>query len=176
MKQKYSIRFNKIWIIESLKNDSKTGRNLKENISDYLDYEDKKYKDRDVSVVYKTPNTKQEFLDVLDEILCEAENVYPIIHLECHGRGRGLETADGKFVAWHELSDIFRKINRACRLNLLIVAACKGLYLINTFKQLAGGTPYCAVIGAETVLKAGDIEKDFSAFYTEFFKELEVVG
>lgn len=172
MKQKRSL---KIWIIESLrKNDEKTGFKLETNISDYLAYENKKYQDKDILVTYRNPVAKQEFLNVLNEILDETEKgTYPIIHLECHGCQKGLEIAGEEIIEWNELSDIFRKINHACRLNLLIVvAACEGIYLIKTAEEL-GRAPFLAVVGSIYKLYPDEIKEDFYAFYAEFFKGFE---
>lgn len=174
MKNSRIITFNKIWIIESL-DKGKTGTKLEEDLSDYMFNTPEKYQDLHIEI--KKPNTKQEFLNVLNEILTETKQgkSFPVLHFECHGSNHGLETADKKSITWLELKIILREINRACRFNLLIiVAACKGLHLIKTSSQLDGISPFYGVIGASNNLEAKNVQNDFYDFYIEFFKEFNL--
>ena len=114
--------FHKLWIIEALPDgDLKTGTSLYEHGLD------RARKDHpDLQVVLKTPNTKKEVLSVLDEILGEAEGgSYPMIHFECHGCEAGLGSTGEELVSWDEIRTHLIDINRACRMNLVVVVAAR---------------------------------------------------
>ncbi len=163
--------FHKLWVIESLADgELKTGRNLVDT-----QLAQAKLSHPDLIVSFESPHSKNQLLHVLNVIRDEAKNIglCPMIHFECHGSPDGLTTASGEFVEWEELRQSLIEINCACRLNLVIVlAACNGIHLIKVVTKL-DRAPFWGVIGPETEVTAGAIERDFGAFYDEFFKSLD---
>ncbi|MCK9230139.1 MAG: hypothetical protein M0Q23_02255 [Syntrophales bacterium] len=163
--------FNKLWVIESLPvGDLKTGTRLVEN-----HLERAKLEHPDLLVAFEQPITKCDFLNVLKRIRDEAKTggINPMLHVECHGCPDGLSVASGEFVEWDELREVLIEINHSCRLNLVIVlAACNGAHLINVSTRM-DRAPFWAIIGPEAEVKAGEIEKDFGAFYKTFFERFD---
>lgn len=162
--------FNKIWVIESLREgDTKTGYNL---VNDTLTYI--KFKNDKVEVAYRWADSRTIFFNILDEILKDTKEFqnFPMIHVECHGSALGLELTNGEVIQWDELRIKFININIACRLNLVvIIAACNGAYFINTAVKL-DRAPFWAAIGPDKEVAFGSIERNFGEFYREFFNEL----
>lgn len=166
-----SSHFNKLWVIESLKEgELQTGTNL---INNQLSIA--KLNHPDLKIVLEKPITKSDFINVLAGIRTEVcvNSDYPMLHIECHGCPDGLGVASGELVEWDELREVLIEINRACKLNLVIVlAACNGAHLINVSLKM-DRAPFWAIIGPENEVKAGDVEKDFGAFYSTFFESLD---
>ncbi|MBB3169007.1 hypothetical protein [Simiduia aestuariiviva] len=162
--------FNKLWIIESLSDgELKTGLHLYEGLFPSI-----KKEQPELIVSLEQPNSKDEFLYCLETIykdVVENRN-YPLIHLECHGCEKGLGLANKEIVEWNEIRDLLIQINFACEVNLLVVvAACKGAYLIHTATQL-DRAPFYAIVGSEQEVKAGELQADFTEFYKSFFLSL----
>jgi hypothetical protein len=159
--------FHKMWVIESLREgDLKTGTRL---------FEDRllpaQSRHRNLEVVHRSPTSKSELVKVLETIRDEAlhQGLYPLIHFDCHGDLTCLQMTNGDQLTWEELRLHLIAINLAYRCNLLIVvAACNGIHLIKCSTQL-DRAPFYAVIGAKTDVKAGEIDRDFQAFYSVFF-------
>lgn len=162
--------FNKIWVIESLRTgDIKTGYNLVHDHLSYLSSAKNK-----VEVEYREARTKFEFIQILEEIERDTrENKnFPIIHIECHGSPAGLSCANNEFIEWEELRAILININKASRLNLIVVmAACNGAHLIKVATKL-DIAPFWAVIGPDQEVTFDSVEVNFKAFYTEYFDGL----
>jgi hypothetical protein len=162
--------FNKLWIIESLADgELKTGARLHDDLFPSI-----KNQHPNLTVVLEQPASKTEFFAGLKKIYLDVvENKsYPLIHLECHGSENGLGMANKEIVGWDEIRDCFIDINFACELNLMVVvAACKGVYLIRTATQL-DRAPFYAVVGSHQEMKAGQVQADFTEFYQSFFRAL----
>ncbi len=167
-----SALFNKLWVIESLpERDLKTGTALVKN-----QLEEAKRAYPDLLVAFEQPKTKVDLLDVLRRIRDEArsDGIYPMIQFECHGCPEGIGVASGELVAWDDLRKTLIEINHACRLNLVIVlATCNGAHLIKVSTAM-DRAPFWAIIGPEVEVKAGDVERDFGAFYKTFFESLDI--
>jgi hypothetical protein len=165
-----SHEFNKIWIIESLRDgDLKTGTRL---VEDRLSIAQSRYEN--LEVAHRRPTSTTELMKDLETIRDEAlfQGIYPFIHFDCHGDANGLQTTNGDHVTWEELRRILIQINHACRCNLVIlIAACNGINLIKCCTKL-DRAPFYAAIGPETEVKAGKIERDLQAFYSKFFEDL----
>lgn len=162
--------FNKLWIIESLADgELKTGSRL---ISDLFPQIQKQHST--LIVALEQPKSKDELLNCLEAIykdVVENQN-YPLIHLECHGCEKGLGLSNKEIVSWNEIRELLIKINFACKLNLLVVvAACKGAYLIHTATQL-DRAPFYAVVGSKENMNTGEVQADFVEFYEAFFLTL----
>ncbi|MGP5564868.1 hypothetical protein [Vreelandella alkaliphila] len=162
--------FNKLWVIESLPSgELRTGKNLFDNQLDKA-----KQVQQDLVVEFAEPITKSELFDVLEKIRNEAlSGIYPMIHFECHGCEDGLGTASGEMVEWDEIRETLIEINRATKLNLMIViAACNGAHLIKVSTKL-DAAPFWAIIGPEVEVTAGHIQDNFGRFYESFFSDLD---
>jgi hypothetical protein len=162
--------FHKIWVIESLREgELKTGTRL---VEDQL--LPARLRHQDLAVAHESPTSKTELIKILETIRDEAlyQGIYPFIHFDCHGDPTGLQTTNGDHLTWEELRLLLIQINHACRCNLMIVvAACSGIHLIKCSTRL-DRAPFYAVIGSETKVKAGEIDRDFQAFYSVFFQQL----
>ncbi|MDW7729305.1 MAG: hypothetical protein SCJ94_04775 [Bacillota bacterium] len=111
------------------------------------------------------------FNKIRDEV--KLEDIYPMIHFECHGSPDGLYVTNGEFITWQELRRYLIDINYACRLNLVIVlAACNGYHIIKVAEKL-DRAPFLLIIGPEGEVSTGDVERDFDAFYASFFDDLD---
>ena len=162
--------FNKLWIIESLtEGELKTGTRLHEDLFPSIK---RNYKNLIVSL--EQPASKDEFIQCLKAIhtdVVENKN-YPLIHLECHGCENGLGLSNKEIIEWDAIKKLLIQINFACELNLLVVvAACKGAYLIRTATQL-DKAPFYAIVGSDVEISAGEIQADFTVFYKAFFRSL----
>lgn len=163
--------FDKLWIIESLPDgDLKTGTRLYDN--------QKKLSQSvqdSVSVLLVEPKTKSEFINILQEIRKDTlhNDVYPIIHFECHGCEEGLGVANGELILWNDLRDSLISINHACKLNLMVtLAACNGYHFIKTSDK-PDRAPFWGVIGPNEEMFDVDLEIDFNEFYSELIKNLD---
>ena len=163
--------FNKLWVIESLpKGDLKTGTQLVDN---QLKKAKTIYPNLEVELI--TPENKTSFIAALEKIRDETRdnNSYPMIHFECHGYKDGIGAANNELISWDDLRLILLEINQACKMHLVVVlAACNGIYLINVATKL-DRAPFWAIIGPEVEVKAGEIQRDFGAYYTKFFESLD---
>jgi hypothetical protein len=115
----------------------------------------------DLELAYEQPGTKEELLQLLRRIRDEVrtEELYPMIHFECHGCRDGLGVANGQLVTWSELREILIEINHSCMLNLVVVlAACNGAHLIKVASKL-DRAPFWAIIGPAEEITAGDAER-----------------
>lgn len=163
--------FNKIWILESLADgELKTGTHLYEDLFPKI-----KAKHQQLKVAIERPTSKPEFVSSLELILADVEENknYPLIHLECHGSEVGLGLSNGEIIKWVEIRDLLTCINFACEVNLLVVvAACKGVYLATAATQL-DKAPFYAMVGSNMEMTAGDVQADFTEFYMSFFESLD---
>jgi hypothetical protein len=162
--------FHKLWVIESLRDaDLKTGTRL---VEDQLFTARLRHKNLEVE--HRRPTSKSELIKELETIRDEAlyQGLYPLIHFDCHGDPHGLQTTNDDHITWEELRLFLIEINQACRCNLMIViAACNGINLIKCCTTI-DRAPFYAAIGPETKINAGKIERDFQAFYSKFFEDL----
>lgn len=134
--------FNKIYILESLENETLTGKSLAEDMQTwrYL-YANKT--GINLEVEYIQALTEPEFIQALNKIKSEAAaGVIPVVHLEMHGvekpnlpvsceKYTGIQTAgDLHTISWERLASLLRDINIACHNNLLLtMAVCFGAWL-----------------------------------------------
>jgi hypothetical protein len=126
-------------------------------------------------VAFEEPETKHELLQLLRKIRDETQtdNLYPMIHFECHGCSDGLSVANNELVTWDDLRKTLIEINAACSLNLvLVLAACNGAHLIKAATKI-DRAPFWAIIGPEAEITAGDAERDFGKFYKTFFDKMD---
>lgn len=166
-----NFKFNTLYIVESLrKGETKTGYAL------YEDLKLQQYLHKDVTVDYRSIQSKSEWDILMDEILtkCNTEEIYPILHLEIHGNEQGIQFSNGETCTLEETGEQFRKINIATGCNLfLTMGVCKGLYVLLD-AHLEKPMPFCGVIGSFEKLIAGDIQLRYAAFYESFFSTFNI--
>jgi hypothetical protein len=120
------------------------------------------------------PKNTFSFFEVLEKIRYEATNgVFPIVHIEAHGSKDGLEVASGDFVEWEAFRKSLTEINISCQNNLtVIMAACEGIYLFQIVQPIHRA-PFCVLIGPKRKVTAGELEKDYSSFYSELLESFD---
>jgi putative intracellular protease/amidase len=162
--------FQKIWIVESLPDgDLKTGRRLMEG-----PLVQAPVLQPDLEIEFRTPNSRDDFLAVLDAIEGECVTLgrLPMLHLDCHGCEDGLQMASGELVQWNEIRGAFIKINEASRFNFIVIlAACHGANVLAMATQL-DRAPFWAAIAPEEEVTAGHVDQAFGAFYSELLRSL----
>lgn len=163
--------FNRLLIVESLtERDFPSGSQLRDRLNGMSgDFP------AGLSIEFTTVLSVVDFLSLIDEEVVRATGGdYPILHIEVHGREdkKGLVFSDGSFLDWSGLADALRKLNKATGFNLLIaVAACFGGYSLGMVKPGAPA-PCCALIGPSDKIYGDELLGNFSAFYSEFLKNL----
>ena len=163
-----NFKFNKIYVIESLKEDEhKTGKELYEDI---IRRRQMSNSDRFISE-YKPINNKIEYKALLSEIEKECSNgILPILHFEIHGFSdkSGLALNNNESINYLELAEDLSRINIKTGNNLfLTLAVCHGAYLLETIK-IDKPAPYLSFLGSFEKINNDDILYRYSEFYNEF--------
>ncbi|MCH8010367.1 MAG: hypothetical protein IIA61_00200 [Candidatus Marinimicrobia bacterium] len=166
MRRKLDQYFNKIFVIESLRNkDTKTGSDL---YNKYLKLKVKQIQGLEAEIVM--PKTKQEFIDFLERVSNEVQttDLLPVFHIEIHGSPQGLELGSGELIEWMEMYPLLVDINTHIENNLLItLAVCCGNYLTSIILP----TKRAPVWGLISIWeKAWDY--DMAVSFKEFYDEL----
>lgn len=95
--------------------------------------------------------------------------MFPLLHLEIHGRKTGIVLKSGELVCWKELKDTFLLINQASKVNFVVVlATCYGAEILFTLNIIEQVPVYCYVAPIKEVMTQ-DIEYGYKAFYNELF-------
>lgn len=168
MEIRKGFKFNRIIIIESLKNcDERTGINLYGSLCGM-------FGDQTAEYCYVT--NPGDFFCILDRIKHRTKNsgLMPIIHIEVHGKKEGICLEDRQAIIWNDIFRPFREINLAAGNNLMVVlAACYGLSLRNIFAE-AGieRAPVYAVLGPDREVEPFEIKTFFKDFYKKLFDSL----
>ena len=163
--------FNKIYVVESLIAERKTGREL---FDDLLRWREMQI--TELSCQIFQPDTKKDFSDNLTTILedTRANGNCPILHIEAHGDRRGLMLASSEYVAWAEMYEYFAQLNMQSRFNLfLTLGICKGAYLMEEIKS-DRPAPFWGFIGSFDDLFNNDIIIRYLEFYTEFLSSYDL--
>ncbi len=170
---KKTFEFNKIFVIESLRNsDLTTGQELFIDDIKYGLWKKGLYEHCEIFL----PKTKAEFLDTIEKIKLEVEekSIYPIIRLEMHGSINGIEVTNGQIVNWFELQNRLIELNILCKCNLfLTMATCFGGYIYSTIKPNLR-TLFWGFIGLYEEVSFGETLHNFKAFYDEFIESLNI--
>ncbi len=168
-----TLEFSNIFVIESLQTeDELTGRRLF-NRAIYPGMAEKKL---ETNCEYITVASKQDFFDVLSTIKSKVifNRIYPIIHLEMHGNKTGLQVANLETITWQELQPILIELNVLCKNNLfLTMATCNGGYIYNTVSSNLQ-SPFWGFVGAFEEVYEDEVLADFTNFYYEFLKSLDL--
>lgn len=172
-----SFDMNKIFIIESLKDDEiKTGKNL-------FDNQLKDRQDKLPSEFFQVMN-RNDFFSCLDSIKNDANinQTLPFIHFEIHGCIEGIVTSSEEFITWREFANKLREINIITKNNLCIsLATCYGAYIyseINPTKK----APFWGFIGPWEEVSAGSISASFNSFFEcllitfDFYKSINALN
>lgn len=168
------IKFNRIYIIESLQpDDHLTGTDLHNDLLRW-----KSYNHPDFESVLRTPVNRSEFFAVFDEILekCINEGMSPIIHFEIHGAVdySGLVLTSGELVTWEELSDKIRPINYQLKNGLfLTMGVCHGCYFMSK-DVVDQPSLFQGIVASFDVLYEDDISVQFYSFYEELFTSFDL--
>lgn len=163
-----SSSFNVVVVLESLPDsEMKTGKQIYDDQLMHINAEYPILKSELVQV-----KTSGEFVDALRQLTHQVneQNVIPLLHIECHGSKRGLKMADGTMLPWARLKNELIPLNRATKLNLVVVVgACNGGHLIGTASHM-DGAPFFGVIGVDGEITSGDLERRFKSFYRTLFE------
>lgn len=101
----------------------------------------------------------------------EADGLIPWLHLEGHGLEdkTGFVTANNTPIAWKRFNQLITPLNVSTKMNLvLVLASCYGAYYIHSLVP-SEKAPILALIGPINQIIAGDVVKDFRAFYFDIF-------
>lgn len=163
-----SNRFNQILVLDSIpQGELNTARRLFEDLDTYA-----KAHGPSPTIVYLRIQTADDLFTLLSQCRQRAihDDIYPLLHLECHGDVDGFTLADGTYAPWEELKVPLTELNVSMRLNLLItVAACTGAALAMVLRA-GDRAPYWGLIGPSRTLSAGELEKAYLAFYTTLMR------
>lgn len=155
--------FNKIYVIESLGFDRRTGHELYHSVVERFEHF------HDIGTEFFELDNKEELISVLNQIAleCDSSQIKPLIHLEIHGLEdkSGLALFEGS-ISWRELAYYFRRINKASNWNLnLTMAVCYGNYFLESLTPLEP-SPVAGFIGSFEEIHPYDILLRFDEFYT----------
>lgn len=160
--------FDRIIVLESLSDsDEKTGRHLFESVLLHVEAVN-----GDLTSEYISVANPDEFISQIRRISSEVERseYRPLLHIECHGCQDGLEMEDGKLLRWNRLRNELIRLNIATRMNLIIVvAACSGMYLIDTSSHM-DGAPFLGVISTQGKVLSGQIKDRMKMFYKKIIE------
>jgi len=164
-----SNRFNKILVIDSIpEGDTNTAKRLYEDIESYANA----YQESPVPE-YIRIESGEELIQVILQCqeLAISNDVYPMLHIECHGNEDGFEFANGSFLDWQELKVPLTDLNEAMRLNLMIaVAACVGAALAKVIR-MGDKAPFWGLIGPTDTAKPAELETPYRALYQTLIKD-----
>lgn len=159
-----TLKFNKVFVLDCLPNNPKS--TAKELYDDCLVH----YKSKEIDVQLIKIASKEQLLDLLDEICYDVKyGIYPILHFECHGSIKLIQIGENVFIYWYELQQYLININKATGNNLIItMAACFGIHLIETV-DANECAPFSILIGPDNSIDERLLLKCFMEFYTRFF-------
>lgn len=169
-----------IIVVESLDsaNEPQTGKDLYDDTIkrqiDFLQPDDKK-----MTHIFFDAQTKNQFMETIKYLVANSPYMQGgvLLHLEMHGSSdlEGLVLADGSFINWTELVDLFREINiNLCDKLFVTMATCNGRYLYK------GGnaklkSPFSGYISASKTVTVGEIMRDFTILFESLLKSYNIV-
>jgi len=114
---------------------------------------------------------KEDMIELQYEDMRESQ-IFPIIHLSCHGDDECISLSSGECVCWDDLNKIINEQN----LNLvfeevginsltLSMSSCYGLYAIYADKDVKGKSPFAYILGHEDEIRWDDSLIAFATFY-----------
>jgi len=167
-----TIYFNKIYIIESLKeNDKKTGSVL------YNDLIRHRVNQMDgFSAELICVDTKPSFMAALKGIFKDTDpnESRPYLHFEIHGSKDGFELTNGESVSWEELYLSFSEINGLLRNQLFIsLATCFGGYLFEIIDP-SRRAPFFGFVGNTSTISSWEIEIGYYEYFDTLLQTLDL--
>jgi hypothetical protein len=158
-----SITFDSVIVIESLRSsDLKTGSDLFETVLLPASFHD-----RGLLVELHQIASGAEFLKVLLHIegLVRNRSRRPILQFEMHGSEFGLAFSSGDRLGWADIAPALVRINRASRMNLLLIAAlCHGWYMIDILRPTDRAPAY-GIIGTPEKIAGGALLQAMQRLY-----------
>jgi hypothetical protein len=162
------LRFNAIYVVESLPpGDLRSGQELYDAVLIPA-----KHAHPGLHVEYHRVASRAELDAALRKIEhdCATGGRGPLLHIEAHGDTDGLQLGDGAHVPWTALTPQLARINRASRMNLLVLAMmCKGWDLTAALMP-SDRAPVFMLIGPPDNLVALDVQAGTTRFYSELFR------
>lgn len=156
--------FSAVAVIQSLRTvDKKTGTTLMQNVVG------PRCGAAGLTSWFYDVSTGSELLGVLDRLAsdCAVAHHSPIVHFETHGGDDGLQATNNDLVSWEQLRKPLERLNRICRLNLLVtLAACDGSKLTKILKP-SQRAPVWGIVGPKTSRDAPDLLEEYSRFFDE---------
>jgi hypothetical protein len=166
------VRFNAVYVLESLREgDLKTGQVVYDDVifpaTAQLDGLETRF-----FLVGNRADLALRLADVARSV--QLGGRVPIVHLEAHGTDDGLELTDGTIVPWVELAPLLGEINRASRMNLIVVVvSCMGWNLVHAMLP-QDRSPLFMLIGPPEAMFAGDLLVGTKEFYRALFSTFDV--
>jgi hypothetical protein len=155
--------FNKIYVVESLGSNEKTGLELYESVIKW--FQDR----RGIGTEFLEVENKEGLISVFEQISsdCISNELKPLIHLEIHGLNdkSGLALIEDS-ISWDDCAYYLRKINKACNWNLnLTMAVCYGNYFLGALMPLEP-SPVAGFVGSFEEIFEHDFVPRFDEFYS----------
>lgn len=167
-----TFEFNKIFVLESLFGERRTGKELYQDI---LHWQKFRHGGK-LQTEFIEIGNKRDFNTFFEKLSyeCKMEAIIPILHLEIHGNSSGLQLISDEILSWKELYNYLVAINIIIKNNLfLTLGVCEGAYLMSQIKP-DKPVPFYGFIGSFQKITSEDIIIRFSAFYTEFLESFSV--
>ena len=163
-----SARFNAVAIFDAIPDgELNTARRLKESLEDIAPHVAPRLHVRHIKI-----ETLASLEEAISSLTVDAESggLAPWIHIDGHGAEQetGFLTSRGEFCDWNYLKELVIPLNIATGLNLLVIlATCFGGSFTSAITT-TDRAPVLGLIGPVREIKAGEIERDFTAFYNAF--------
>ena len=138
---------HEISIIQSLPSrELHTGSKIKEDI----EVVNSAY-NRNINIQLFDVNTKNEFFNIIEKITEKVifEKSIPILHIDAHGSSdkQGIILKNNEFISWVDCKPFLIDLNKATRLNLMVVfSLCYGAYFASNL-QPSDRSPCWGLVG-----------------------------
>jgi hypothetical protein len=156
------LKYNGVVVIQSLPyNELQTGKELYDSVIS------RRCSLTGKASYFYNPNSRQEFMEVLNEICAYAihDELFPIIHFEMHGNPQGLVMKNCEGVSWKDFQDHCRLINVQMKNQLLItLAACCGCHIWEMI-DITRPAPYWGYFGPREEILVSTLMEDFTDLY-----------
>ena len=158
-----SMRYDSVFVIDALgEHEDPTGTKLVEGTLQSAAARD------DLLLRRYEAQSREDFFGALDEIgsVCKEQGRAPIIHLEAHGGTEGVAVCHPPdTLPWGDLAPTLTRINIACRMNLLVVAAmCHGIHMSDILRP-THRSPAFGIIGPRATISPDDLLDALRLFY-----------
>ena len=153
-----------VFFVESL-SQGKTGRWIHEHIRPVL-LQKQLYSEATVRRADDLDGLLQHFSEIASVV--KQHRLAPAIQIDAHGSAEGIQLTDGTIVAWRDLANPLRAINRASKNRTFLCSSmCHGGHLSHIALSQGGfnRSPYWGTIGPMATLSAGELQDAFKAFW-----------